>query len=211
MNIVTSKYVGGIGALLMFLGTIPGTGTYGFFAFIGLIMVLVALYGLAAFYKEQGIFNNALYGTIIGIGGVVAVAAVLLFTLVDFLKAVVPGWNGDWSTLPNINPGDIRASITLATIQQFIGPFVVALLLLFVVTVLVAFFYRKSFILAANKTGTGLFATTGLLILIGAIFTIILIGLILLWISMLLLAISFFSIRTLQTLPPTAAPQTAKV
>jgi len=40
-----------------------------------------------------------------------------------------------------------------------------------------------------------MFATTGLLILIGAILTIIGIGIILLWISWILLAVAFFEIR----------------
>jgi uncharacterized membrane protein len=206
MDITTSKYLGGVGALLIFIGAIPGIGTYGILAVVGLIIVLTALYGLAGFYKEQGIFNNALYGTFVGIAGVFAIGVVVFFTLVDFLKTVVPGWNGDWITLQNINPADIRANITLSTIQPFIGSFLLALLLLFVIAIVVAFFYRRSFVLVARRTGTGLFGTTGLLILIGAIFTVILLGLILIWVAMLLLAITFFSMRTQPPPMQPAAP-----
>lgn len=212
MDITTSKYLGGIGTLLMFVGVIPGTGTFGLLAFVGLIMLLAALYGLAGIYKEQGIFNNALYGTFAGIAGVFAIGVMVFFTLVDFLKVVVPGWNGDWTTLQNVNPADIRANITLSTIQPFFGTALVALLLFFVFAVAIAFFYRRSLILLANKTGTSLFATTGLLILIGAVFTIIILGVILIWVAMLLLAIAFFSMRTQPPAPSSAAPmQTTQV
>jgi uncharacterized membrane protein len=207
MNLMTSKYLGGVGALLLFIGVIPGISTYGILAFAGLVMVLAAVYGLAGVYKEQGIFNNAILGTAIGIGGVVAIGVVVFFTLIDLLKAIIPGWNGDWTALQNVNPADISANITFQTIQPFITSFLIALLLLFVVAIAVAFFFRRSFILVANKTGTSLFGTTGLLILIGAIFTIILIGLLLIWIAMLLLAVAFFTIRTQAPLPQQAPMQ----
>lgn len=205
MNLMTTKYLGGIGALLLFIGVIPGISAYGILGFAGLIMVLAALYGLAGVYREQGIFNNAILGTAIGVGGIVIIGVAVFFTLIDFLKAIIPGWTGDWTSLQNVNPADISANITFQTIQPFITSFLVALLLLFVIAVAVAFFFRRSFILVANKTGTSLFATTGLLLLIGAIFTIILIGLLLIWISMLILAIAFFTIRT-QTPFPQQAP-----
>jgi uncharacterized membrane protein len=196
MNIMTTKYLGGIGALLIFIGLIPGIATYGLLALAGLVMVLAALYGLAGIYKEQAIFNNAILGTVIGVGGVVVIGVVVFFTLVDFLKAIVPGWNGDLTSLQNLTPADISANITLQTIQPFIASFLVAVLLLFIIAIAVGFFFRRSFTLVANKTGTSLFATTGLLILIGAVFTIILIGLVLIWIAMLLLGIAFLTIRT---------------
>jgi uncharacterized membrane protein len=201
MNLMTSKYLGGVGALLLFIGVIPGISAYGILGFAGLIMVLAALYGLAGVYREQGIFNNAILGTAIGIGGIVAIGVVVFLTLIDLLKAIIPGWNGDWTALQNVNPADISANITLQTIQPFITSFLVGLLLLFVVAIAVAFFFRRSFNLVANKTGTSLFATTGLLLLIGAVFTIILIGLLLIWIAVLLLAIAFFTIRTQTPLP----------
>ena len=207
MNLMTCKYLGGVGALLLFIGVIPWISTYGILAFVGLIMVLAALYGLAGVYKEQGIFNNAILGTAIGIGGIVAIGVVVFFTLIDLLKAIIPGWNGDWTALQNVNPADISANITFQAIQPFITSFLIGLLLLFVIAIAVAFFFRRSFILVANKTGTSLFATTGLLLLIGAIFTIILIGLLLIWIAILLLAIAFFTIRTQASLPQQAPMQ----
>ncbi len=212
MNLMTSKYLGGFGALLLFIGVIPGINAYGILAVAGLIMILAALYGLAGIYREQGIFNNAIVGTGIGIGGIVVIGVAIFFTLIDLLKTIIPGWNGDWTALQNVNPADISANITFQTIQPFIISFLVGLLLLFVVAVAVAFFFRRSFILVANKNGTSLFTTTGLLILIGGIFTIILIGLLLIWISILLLAVAFFTMRTQTPFPQqTPSPQAMAV
>jgi len=41
-----------------------------------------------------------------------------------------------------------------------------------------------------------MFGTAGLMILIGAVLTIVLVGFILLWVAMILLAVAFFSIKT---------------
>ena len=82
MAIETSKTLGGIGAILMFIGVIPIVSTYGVIELIGLILVMVALYNLGSYYVERGIFNNALYGLIAGIvGGVIAVGAVIVTVL----------------------------------------------------------------------------------------------------------------------------------
>ena len=92
MNLNTSKNLGGIGALLMFIGIIPYISYFGIIELIGLILVMVALYNLASHYREGSIFNNALYGLIIGIvGGVISIAAVfvaVLASLEDFLYAL---------------------------------------------------------------------------------------------------------------------------
>ena len=62
--------------------------------------------------------------------------------------------------------------------------------------------------MVSEKTGVGLFGTTGLLILIGGVLTIIVIGFILLWVALILLTISFFSIKTQTAQPPATSPQT---
>ena len=108
MNVDSSKNLGGVGAILLLIGTLPylGSFTFGILAFVGLILILVALYGLANIYKEKGIFNNALYGFIAGIVGAVAAAIVLvivvLTSLKSFLEKLYPSWNGNWSNLSSL-------------------------------------------------------------------------------------------------------------
>src|SRR4030042_5395857 len=108
MDIATSKNLGGVGALLMFIGVIPYISTFGFIEIIGLILVMIALHSLASHYMERGIFNNALYALIIGlVGGVISIAAVIatvLQTLTEFLHAIFPDWNGDWTELSGLPP-----------------------------------------------------------------------------------------------------------
>jgi uncharacterized membrane protein len=67
---------------------------------------------------------------------------------------------------------------------------------LFVFVVVAAIFLRRSLNTLSEKSSTHMFTTTGLLILIGGILTIIAIGVILLWVALILLAIAFFEIKT---------------
>ena len=80
MNFETSKNLSAVGSLLLVIGFLGALVPYaGILSLIGLILVLIGLKGLANFYNEQGIFNNALYAIIIGIvGAVVAVAYVAI-------------------------------------------------------------------------------------------------------------------------------------
>ncbi len=211
MSIDTSKILGGVGALLMFIGIIPYINYLGAIVIIGLILVMVALYNLARHYGEGGIFNNALYGVIMGIvGGVVSIGAAVitvLTSLTEFLYSLFPDWNGDWTALSGLTPDP--SNLSLANIVPFIVGFFVVLIILWVFSIIAAFFIRRSLGTLSAKSGVGLFSTAGLLLLIGAVLIILFgIGLILIWISALLLAIAFFRIRPQQAPPatPTATP-----
>jgi uncharacterized membrane protein len=106
MNLKSSKTIGGIGAILLLIGGLPFISQFGLLGFIGAILVLVALRGLANFYNESEIFDNALYGIIAGIVGVVLAVvigiAVVLPNITDFLLKVFPSWNGDWNTITSL-------------------------------------------------------------------------------------------------------------
>ena len=206
MAIETSKTLGGIGAILMFIGVIPIVSTYGVIELIGLILVMVALYNLGSYYAERGIFNNALYGLIAGIvGGVIAVGAVIvtvLSSLTDFLYEIFPSWNGDWAAISGLTPDP--TNLTLDAIVPFLTGLFVALLVLWVFGIISFYFVRRSLISLSAKSGVGLFSTAGLLMLIGAVLIIAIgIGLLLIWIAILLLAIAFFQIRPQQAQPAT--------
>jgi len=51
MTLESSKTIGGIGALLMFIGIFPYINYFGIVELIGAILVLVALHGLGSYYK----------------------------------------------------------------------------------------------------------------------------------------------------------------
>ena len=202
MNFETSKNLGGIGAILMFVGFImPFVQAFGLIlSLVGLILVLVSLKGLADYYNEAGIFNNFLYGSIAGVVGVViagltAVFAVLT-SLSSFLQNLYPGWNGDWTSIPS-SPPDV-STLDPSALMPFLAAILLVLVVLFFTAIIVAILMRKSLNTLSAKAGVGLFGTTGLLLLIGAVLTIIAVGFILIWIAMLIMAIAFFSMKPQQ-------------
>ena len=204
VSIETSKTLGGIGALLMFLGVIPVLNTYGVIELIGIILVFVALYSLGRYYSEGSIFNNALYGLIAGIvGGVVAVGAVILTVLTslsDFLYTIFPDWNGDWTALSGLTPDP--TNFTVEAIIPFLAGLFTALIILWVFAIISTYFVRRSLISLSAKSGVGLFSTAGLLMLIGAVLIIAFgIGLLLIWIAALILAIAFFQMKPQESTP----------
>jgi uncharacterized membrane protein len=215
MTLESSKTLGGIGALLLFIGVIPyGQPILGAIALIGFILVLAALHDLANYYKEDGIFNNALYGFIVAIAGVVAAAIATIYvifltsTVTDFLHKIYPGWNGSWSSLVNLTPK--ASNITMSDVGPVLAAMFSVLAILWIFLIFSAFLNRQSLKMLSAKTSVYLFSTAGLLLIIGAILTIVLIGLVLMWIAVLLIAIAFFQIKPQPEQPvgPAAPPQT---
>jgi uncharacterized membrane protein len=211
MAIETSKILGGIGAILMFIGAPAFFVTYAFgalIALVGLILVMVAAYNLGRHYAETGIFNNALYGLIAGIVGIVIAGVTLAFavlsSLTTFLETIYPTWNGqDWTALQGLTPD--LSNLTLDALFPFIAGILAGFLILWVFGIIATFFARRSLISLSAKSNVGLFSTTGLLMLIGAVLIIALgIGLLLIWISLLILAIAFFMMKPQE--PQPAAP-----
>jgi uncharacterized membrane protein len=201
MTLESSKMLGGIGALLMAIGPwqAPYTSIVGL---VGLILVLVAFNDLADYYKDRHIFNNVIFGVIATIIGVVVAATVIVtaaFGILSVLGIHISNWT-DWTAVQNFNWQNFTNWSALAPYAAAIAGAWVVLVLLLVVA---AIFLRRSLITLSEKSGIHMFATTGLLVLIGAALTVIGIGLILLWISLILLAVAFFEMRTEPTQPQT--------
>jgi uncharacterized membrane protein len=194
MTLESSKTLGGIGAILMVIGPLASVYT-GVIGLVGLILVLVAFNGLADYYKERRIFNNVIFGVIAAIiGGVIAVAVVVT-AAIDMLPVLgihISNWT-DWTALQNFN---WQGFTNWSALAPYVAAIVGALVVLFVFIVVAAIFLRRSLNTVSEKSGTHLFATTGLLVLIGAVLTVIVIGFVLLWVAMILLAVAFFEIET---------------
>ncbi len=212
MTLESSKNIGGIGAILLFIGVIAffvqplitvGLGI------IGAIMILVALHGLADYYRERGIFNNALYGFIaLIVGGVVTFVSfvyLLLYTsfLTDLVSLIYPGFNGDWTSLPSLTP---NTNVDPSSVVPFIVPILGILAIAWIFSIIASFFTWRSLKTVSSKAAIGLFSTGGILLLIGAFLAIVLIGIVLMWIAMLLIAIAFFQLKPLPEQPVAASP-----
>jgi len=180
MSLEPNKTLGGIGAILIAVGSfVP------ILSIIGIILVLIAMKGLAEYYKENSIFENALYGFIFGIIGIIA--AIVMFFTVFFAGITTP-----------FSPNFTVPSFTISLIG--------VLIVMFIFYLIGAIFYRKSFTLLSEKSGEKMFDTAGLLLLIGAILTIIFIGAILMLVAWILAAVGFFSIKAQPTQPLAAEP-----
>lgn len=195
MTLESSKTLGGVGAILVVIGFL-GFFAYGYTALlslIGIIITLIALKGMADHYNEAGIFNNALYGFITLIIGVVAFIA----TVIVMILMAISNIDVDWT-----NPTAIQQYfMDVNNLWGIIGTLITALVVLFIFAIISAIFFRKSLTSLSIKSGEKIFETAGLLWLIGAVLTIILIGFIIIGIAWILIAVGFFSIK------PTAPPQ----
>ncbi|MDD1776226.1 MAG: DUF996 domain-containing protein [Candidatus Methanomethylicus sp.] len=210
MDFDTSKNLSSIGALLILLSPIiplvlPFAGSL--VGLLGFILLLLGVKGLADYYGEPGIFSNMLYGTVTGIVGILAALAVFvgvaLSSLSGFLHKLFPGWNGDWTTLPSLTPN--ANNIGFGDIAPFIGAALAVLVILFAFALIATLLYRRSLNSLSKRSGVGLFGTAGILLLIGAVLAIILIGYLLIWFGILLLAIAFFGLKPQTTNPIPAA------
>jgi len=203
MDLDSSKNLGGVGAILLVVGTVGviGSGFVGILALVGIILVLIAMNGLAGYYKEGGIFNNALYGFITIIVGGVAFVATLVVSVLMAIATLPFDWTNpaEWSTM-------LQDFMDFGALLGLIASIIVAFIVAFVFVIVSAIFYRKSFNLLATKSGVNMFGIAGLLLLIGAVLTIILVGFVLMWIAFILLAVGFFSIKTPTTEQPPTTP-----
>jgi len=215
MTFESSKTLGGIGALLLFIGMIPPVSgmSYGVLALIGLILLLIGMKGLADYYREAGIFNNALYATIVGIVGAVALVGVAVGVLFaqaeDIIREIYPTWDGAWTSLGQLNPADVNTEIAFSNFAPFLATILLMFVGVFIIILIVTILYRKSLTLLRDRSGVGLFGSAGTVLLIGGVLTIVFgLGLILVWIAILLVAIAFFQLREpiAQTPPPYQYP-----
>ena len=211
MNIETVKNLGGVGAILMVIGPLAtiGYGWLGILFLIGLIMVLIALKGMASYYSEAGIFNNALYGFIAGIIGIVIAGVTVFVGILYFVtgstittsELMDPSW---WTT----QAMDPMALFNM--LMPLITAIVAAFVILFIFLIVTAWLSRRSFNLAAAKSGVHMFETAGLVLLIGAVTTIIFgIGFLIMWIAFILLAVAFFGLKPVAPEAPQQAPTQA--
>ncbi len=208
MALETSKTLGGVGAILMAIGFFGAFVPFaGFLELVGIILLLIGLWGLAGYYHEGGIFNNTLYGLIILIvGAVIGVAAILITAVAALAKLGISLANvSDWNNLGPEISSKFTNMANFGTLMELVGAVVLGLVILFVVAIVSAFFFRRSLTTLSAKSGVGMFATAGLLLLIGAVLTIIIIGFLLIWIAIILAAVAFFRIRA-QPAPASTPP-----
>lgn len=163
----SNKNSAGIGSILLILSPIPIVGWI--LGIIGAVLLLSGIRGLATHYQNEEIYQNALTGVIY------YVIALIAFGIAD-------------------------AALVIGAASVFgLGLGIIALILgwliAFVFYVLAALKLRRSFDSLAQKSGENSFATAGTLLFWGAILTIIVVGVIILFIAWIFATIAFFSMK----------------
>jgi len=196
MSFESSKNLSAIGALLIVLGAVIGIvwSFSGVLSLIGIILLLIGLKGLASFYKEDGIFNNALYSMIIAIVGSIVAVGVTVVSAVSALADIGIDWANieDWANV-GTDVTNVFTDLNINAIIDLLSALVIGLIIFYIIIIISMFFIRKSMNQLSTKSGIGLFGTAGLLMLIGAVIPVI--GLLLIFIGTILATVAFFQMK----------------
>jgi len=188
------KTLGGVGSILVLLSIVP---TVGFaLAIAGLILVLVALKYASTILADPKIFNDMLYAVILGIVGIVIAAVVVLSVL---FHAIGLGYFS--SSFAYTPPSTVAAGDWMGVL----GAILAGLAAIWACLLVSSIFLRRSYGELGKRLNVSLFSTAGLLFLIGAALTIILVGFILIFVADILFIVAFFSIDT-QMSPVSPSP-----
>jgi uncharacterized membrane protein len=134
---------------------------------VGYILILIATKYVSDELGDKSIFDNMLYAVIAGIVGVAA-AAFIIFT------------------------GAAFSAITFSA--SAIAGVIVGLAIAWIALIVSSIFIRRAYDTMATRLNVGTFRTAGILYFIGAILTIILVGLIILFVAAIVQIIAFFAI-----------------
>ena len=183
-NFQYSKTLAMEGSILTILGLIPTWGWV--LGIVGVILLLRSLKEFANYYQDKEIYQNALTG--------VKYYIVALITLAIAGTGFIVGFAlNDFPT--KIGVGN---AIGIAIGIAF-------LIVTFVFYVLAATHLRKTFNTLAQKTGEHSFETAATLLWVGAILTIIGVGVILIFIAWIFAVIGFFTMKSPQQQQPYAS------
>ncbi len=178
---MTSRTLGGVGSLLMVISSISALSSlialffpsstfsivlgflgiaFSSLSFVGTILFLVAMNGLANYYQKRSIFNNALYGFLTLILGVIVS---IIVAMVAFFSTFNSLFQEGINTVSNIAPSQVFTNALL--------PFLIVTAIFPVIQTL---FYMRAFNKLAWRSGVRKFRTVGLLLLIGTIISLVL-------------------------------------
>lgn len=184
-----AKTLGGVGSILILLGAIPNVGFI--LAIVGFILILVAVKNVSEAVSEPKIFNDMIIAVLMAIVGLVVFGVIVAVAILSFFNL------GNFGT---VTPGTIPANVVSG-----IGILIAGLVVVWVFYLVSAVFLRRSYDRIASRLNVSMFNTTGLLYLIGAALTIVLVGLLIVLIAEILQIVAFFSIP--EQMPPAMPAQ----
>lgn len=189
VNFEYSKTLAGEGAILLLLSLIPYVGWV--LGIVGVVLLAKAMKEFSNYYQDEKIYQNALTGIKYYIVAIIA-AAVAIVGMVIGAASATGLFASDFV---------FTAGFAAGLIAFFVG-----IIVAFVFYVLAASHLRKTFNTLAEKSGEQSFATAGTMLWVGSILTIILVGLLLIFIAWIFATIGFFSMKSRQYQQYTAQP-----
>jgi uncharacterized membrane protein len=195
VSLSQAKILGEVGSLLVVLTAIPGAG--GLLGIAGFVLLLIAVKEISDAVADRSIFNNMVISVGAAIIGVVVAVLLLIGTFISYFLA--SGYPGTYPGQNGVQPGDLAG---------LVGTAIGALAAVWVALIVSAVFVRRSYSSIASSLGVGMFRTAGLVWLIGAITSIIIIGFFIIFVAQILLIVAFFSMpsRTAELAPPPTPP-----
>ena len=193
-----AKTLGGIGSILMLLVIVPSAGWV--LALVGAILSLFAVKYVSDAVAEPSIFRNMLIAIILAVVGLFVGVAVIAAAVLGAVGLGALGQNFPGSMPPGVVTGDF--------VRLIVGA-IAGLAVVWVLLIVSAYFVRKSYSTMGARLGVGIFGTTGLLYLIGAALTIILVGFIIIFVALILNIIAFWSIPDQAPMAQPSAPSPA--
>jgi len=190
------KVLGGIGSLLVLLTAVPSVGIL--FGIAGFIMILLAINSISQVFSDKQIYSNTLVAVVLAIGAVAVGAVTVAGTAYHILNL------GSFVGTHFVFPSEIAPSTWFGVVAAAIA----GLLVVWALLISSAVYLRRSYRTIATKLNVHMFETAGLLYLIGAATTIIVVGFPILLIAQILLAVAFFSIPDQSKVPPITQTQT---
>ncbi len=183
VNFEYAKTLAGEGSLLLLLSLVPYAGWI--LGIIGVVLLLRGMKELSNYYQDDRIYKDTLAGVKFYIVALVAAAVAIAAIVIGF------------GTATNFNFTSESFVLTIGFgvgLLAFFGGLVIA----FVFYILATTHLRKTFNSLAQKSGEASFTTAANLLWWGAILTIIVVGLLLIFIAWIFATIGFFTMKSRQ-------------
>jgi uncharacterized membrane protein len=182
VNFEHSKILAGEGSVLLLLSLVPNVGWV--LGIIGVVLLLKGMKELSNYYQDEKIYQDSLTGVKFYIIALIAAAVAIAAISIGIWSAT--GFKFTTGFVPTVGFG--------VGVAVFLAGLVVA----FVFYVLATSHLRRTFNTLAQKSGEASFTTAGDLLWWGAILTIVLVGLILIFVAWIFATIGFFTMKSRQ-------------
>ena len=179
VNFQYSKTLAGEGSILLLLGVVPYVGWV--LGIIGIVLYLRGVKELSNYYEDEDIYRNSLTGVKYYIVALIAAAVAIASITIGVASATGFTFKGAFVPTAGFAAGLIA----------FLGGLIIA----FIFNVVAASHLKKTLDTLAQKSGETSFTTAGTLLRWGSILTIIIVGLLVIFVAWIFATIGFFTMK----------------